>query len=426
MEAYQVDGLAIAVVKGNEVLLSKGFGVDGDNQAYSSKSVHGLYSATKAISSMTYASIVEDGSFNLDDTLGQLIDDAPDNWISIPFWRLLNHTSGITMIVNQPEFELLSTDPTSGNRDIYTWLRDRPLDYEPGHASRYRQSGYGVAEMIITDTLGKSWPALVAEHLTGPSSMTHTAPEEIASGKRIEPLLTSAGGFQTTADDMASLFVALNDGRIVSPDFLTELLFDDRYNFEGYSLGSILETIDGVKSVGHQGGGARATVRYVPSKLVGVALMTDDTSNNDMIVDLAGMLVRQFALGQETKLPVFVPLVSLVDSGSDELLSFFQSQLDDADPEYDLSGAELALNRIGYRMLGAGQVDDAVAVFRKNASEFPESANTHDSLGESYFTAGDNMLALESYRRVLELQPGNPNALAMIDQIQAVIDAPGQ
>jgi CubicO group peptidase (beta-lactamase class C family) len=121
--------------------------------------------------------------------LGDLLDDAPPEWASIPFWRLLNHTSGITMIVNRSEFEQIDADPASTNADIYQVVRQFPLEYQPGEASRYRQSGYAVAEMIVAERLGKTWPELVEEHVTGSARAMATVHGPLASGRRTTPLL---------------------------------------------------------------------------------------------------------------------------------------------------------------------------------------------------------------------------------------------
>lgn len=419
MRAYGVEGLAVVVVDGQETVLSRGFGVQGNGAPYTTRTASGTYSATKALSSFVYASLVEDGLVDLDAPLGELLDDAPADWAAIPFWRLLNHTSGITMIVNRPEFARIEGDPGSGNADIYEVVRRHPLDYRPGEASRYRQSGYAVAEMIVTDRLGKTWPQLVEEHLTAPAGAMETIHAHLSSGQRTSPLLTSAGWYRTTADDMAAIFRALNAGRIVAPRFLEELLYRDEYDFEGYSLGSILETVDGLRTVGHQGGGARATIRYAPSRRFGVAVFTDDTENNDLALHVAEMLVRELALDQRTKPSISVPLLRMKDAPASRIVSFYESETERPDSPYDFGRSEWALNRLGYILLRGGRTDDAVTIFSLNAREHPESANTHDSLGEAYVARGDLDRALESYRRVLELNPASRNAREMIERIRA-------
>ncbi len=77
------------------------------------------------------------------------------------------------------------------------------------------------------------------------------------------------------------------------------------------------------------------------------------------------------------------------------------------------------LNNFGYELLQAGDVDGAIAVLRKNASLFPASANSWDSLGEAYLAAGRTEQAAIYYRKSLELDPDNENALQQLHKIEA-------
>lgn len=72
---------------------------------------------------------------------------------------------------------------------------------------------------------------------------------------------------------------------------------------------------------------------------------------------------------------------------------------------------EQTANVIGYRLLQAGHVDEAVEVFRANAKTWPESANVYDSLGEAQERAGALDDALTSYRRAAAIgkTTGDPN-----------------
>lgn len=77
----------------------------------------------------------------------------------------------------------------------------------------------------------------------------------------------------------------------------------------------------------------------------------------------------------------------------------------------DLPIPEDSLNRLGYALLQAGQVNDAVLVFRQAIAAHPRSANAHDSLGEALEQAGRREAALTAYRQAVELaeQQGDPN-----------------
>jgi len=67
-------------------------------------------------------------------------------------------------------------------------------------------------------------------------------------------------------------------------------------------------------------------------------------------------------------------------------------------------------NDVGYRFLGKGMAEEAIAVFRMNVELFPASANAYDSLGEAYTADGDTALAIASYSRSLEIEPDNASA----------------
>jgi tetratricopeptide (TPR) repeat protein len=84
---------------------------------------------------------------------------------------------------------------------------------------------------------------------------------------------------------------------------------------------------------------------------------------------------------------------------------------------YDFSPE--ALNNLGYRLLGDGKVDDAIAILRLNAETFPDSANAYDSLAEAYLKKGDRVRAEAFYQRSLELDPGNDNAVRQLEKLRA-------
>jgi Flp pilus assembly protein TadD len=84
------------------------------------------------------------------------------------------------------------------------------------------------------------------------------------------------------------------------------------------------------------------------------------------------------------------------------------------------SGFELTeedLNSWGYGLLQRGDNKAAIAVLKLATTLFPKSFNTYDSLGEAYQADGNKPLAIASYRKSLELNPANQNA---VDRIKAM------
>jgi Flp pilus assembly protein TadD len=77
------------------------------------------------------------------------------------------------------------------------------------------------------------------------------------------------------------------------------------------------------------------------------------------------------------------------------------------------------LNSLGYSLLTENRVDDAIRVFRLNVELYPGDSNAYDSLGEAYMAGGRNELAIVSYKKSLQLDPNNENAVAMLKKMGA-------
>ena len=78
---------------------------------------------------------------------------------------------------------------------------------------------------------------------------------------------------------------------------------------------------------------------------------------------------------------------------------------------------EAEVNALGYRLLGAGAIDRAIAVFRVNTRVYPKSANTFDSLGEALLTAGRREESITSYRHALEIDPAFPPSVQALERL---------
>jgi imidazolonepropionase-like amidohydrolase len=85
--------------------------------------------------------------------------------------------------------------------------------------------------------------------------------------------------------------------------------------------------------------------------------------------------------------------------------------------KYDFGEDEL--NSLGYQLLGSKQIKAAIQVFQLNVEVYPESFNTYDSLGEAYLANGDKELASKNYKKSLELNPKNTNAVEMLKKLVA-------
>ena len=69
----------------------------------------------------------------------------------------------------------------------------------------------------------------------------------------------------------------------------------------------------------------------------------------------------------------------------------------------------------GYSLLWSGENEEALAIFKLIVSQFPDSSNPYDSLGEAYMVLGNTEQAIANYEKSLELNPDNFNAEDQIE-----------
>jgi tetratricopeptide (TPR) repeat protein len=97
------------------------------------------------------------------------------------------------------------------------------------------------------------------------------------------------------------------------------------------------------------------------------------------------------------------------EQGFEHAHAIYQS-LHKQDPSFKLDEAEI--NQWGYQLLREyKQTKRAIAVMKLGTLLYPDSGNTYDSLAEAYESDDDKVQAIANYRRSLELDPGNENAV---------------
>ncbi len=74
---------------------------------------------------------------------------------------------------------------------------------------------------------------------------------------------------------------------------------------------------------------------------------------------------------------------------------------------YTIPVPEAIVNQIGYQLLNAGKMEEAIAVFKNNVEHYPASANVYDSLAEAYEKGGRLDLAGPNYEKAYTLGKEN-------------------
>jgi predicted alpha/beta superfamily hydrolase len=71
---------------------------------------------------------------------------------------------------------------------------------------------------------------------------------------------------------------------------------------------------------------------------------------------------------------------------------------------YLIKPDESQVNNLGYYMLRQKQFIKAEALFKLNITNYPETANCYDGLGDLYLATGDKLKAIENFKKTLSLK----------------------
>ncbi len=325
LAAFEVPGVALAIVKDGRVVLAKGYGVRklGEPAAVDARTLFGIASNTKVFTAAALGMLVEEGKLAWD---ARVIDYLPGFQMWDPYVTreltvrdLLVHRSGLGLGAGDLLWWPAST---YDRKEIARRLRFiKPVASFRG-AYAYDNVLYLVAGEVIEAVSGKSWEDFVAERILARLGMTtsnvrHSAAlnggNVAATHARVEGVVrpikpfdsdntNPAGGVNSCAEDMAKwLLVLLADGQL--PD--GSRLFSERTsrelaspvtpmpnreppaevaalrsNFNFYALGLNIQDYRGLKIVSHTGGlpGYVSKITRVPELGLGIAVLTNQES----------------------------------------------------------------------------------------------------------------------------------------------------
>ena len=392
-----------------------------------------LGSITKQFTSMLVMQQVAKGTIQLD---GHIPDYLPyyrkDTGGKVTIHHLLNHTSGIPSYTDNPKFfPEESRNPYKPDEFVKKFCSG-DLEFDPGSKWHYDNSGYFLLGAILEHVTGKSYEALLKENILDPLGMKDTGYDhfgeilpkratgyqaglgEVDNAPYLDMSLPyAAGSLYSSVEDMYKWDQALYTDKLV-PAALKEKIFTPGLQHYGYGWG-----IDTVAT--DQPGGGQTMIQHnggingfntLEQRLVGahdLILLFNNTPGGNLNEIANG--IRDVLYDREPK-PPKRPLVAtlgntVVHKGVDAAIAQYR-ELKRTDPGgYDF--AELRLNNLGYLLLNRNRTADAIAIFKLNVEEYPKAANVYDSLAEAYEKAGQKQLAIENYRKSVELNPQNQN-----------------
>jgi len=323
MQAWNVPGLALVIVKDDQIQLAKGFGRRemGKPEPVDEHTLFAIGSNTKAFTATAVGLLVQDGKLSWDDPVTkyipdfQMYDSRTTQLMTIR--DLLCHRSGLGTW--NGDMLLLSDYSTE---EIVRRLRHIPPAYNFRAGYGYANLMFITAGLVIKTVSGISWDEFIRQRIFEPLGMTDSvtdprhlrnfaniaAPHEDIRGK-LQTVIQrpnvhegAEGSICASVADIARwLRLQLNQGnldgkQIVDPAIIDEThtphtpirltaidrkLFPSRH-FAAYGLGWFLSDLHGRFFVRHTGGvdGMLSSVVLVPEEKLGIAVFSNKLPNS--------------------------------------------------------------------------------------------------------------------------------------------------
>jgi CubicO group peptidase (beta-lactamase class C family) len=243
----------VRVDRGDDVELTKAYGLAHRGHVIPNtvETQFAIASGTKGLTAVTVASLIEDGSLELSTTARSVLGrDLPLIGDNVTIEHLLSHRSGIGDYLDEdagidladylmpvPVHELATTE------QYLAVLDGHGTKFPPGERFAYNNGGYVVLALIAERTSEIPFHELVQKRVCEPAGMDDTAflrSDELPGRAALGYLTVDGvsrsnvyhlpvrgsgdGGIYSTAADISSFWRAFFAGRIVSADWVAELV----------------------------------------------------------------------------------------------------------------------------------------------------------------------------------------------------------
>ncbi|MGH9753244.1 MAG: serine hydrolase [Blastocatellia bacterium] len=317
LKDWEVPGVGVAIVKGDKVVLAKGYGVRklGDPTPVDERTIFAIGSSSKAFTAAALAMLVDEGKVKWDDPVTKYLPDLElyDPYASkeITVRDLLCHRSGLA------RGDLMWYGSDYSRDEIIRRTRHLKPSWSFRSQFGYQNLMYLAAGQIVPAVTGKSWDDFIKDRFFKPLGMaaSGTSTNDLKSsdnvatphGKIDEKVvaipwrnidnIAPAGSINSNVAEMTAwVRLQLSDGefagnRLLSSGAVKEtqkshtvipyeaplsLLFPE-IHFLNYGLGWFLSDYRGRKVVEHGGNidGMSALVAFIPEEKLGLVILTN-------------------------------------------------------------------------------------------------------------------------------------------------------
>jgi tetratricopeptide (TPR) repeat protein len=232
----------------------------------------------------------------------------------------------------------------------------------------------------------------------------------------------AAGALYSTVEDLYLWDQALYTEKLLSQKF-KDIMFTPFLSNYAYGWGVTKTALEGSKdsltTIAHGGGingFSTLITRLIDDKHLIVLLNnTGGTTLGEMTQGIINILYGK---------PYQPPKQSIAETLHKTIL---EKNVNDAIKQYrelkktkldSYNFRETELNTLGYQLIAKGKIKEAIEILKLNVEAYPDAFNTYDSLGEAYMINDDKELAIQNYKKSLELNPKNTGAVEALKKLE--------
>ncbi|MCL4861940.1 MAG: beta-lactamase family protein [Caldilineaceae bacterium] len=325
-------GAAVIVVRDGDIILRKGYGLANVELGVpvQPEMVFRLASVTKQFTALAILMLSEEGKLALSDDISKHLPDYPTHGQTITIEHLLTHTAGVKDLESLSARRALSHNDLT-REELIALFKDERLDFAPGEAWSYSNSGYVLLGAIIEQVSGLSYAEFIQQRIFTPLGMTHSyyddtthlMPGRVAGYSRTADGYTNAehmsmthpyaaGSLASSVDDLARWDAALYTGKLVKPATLRRAFKPyvlKNGQSTGYGYGWVMGNYEGHPIAEHNGGinGFHTQVMRLPADKVYVAILTNMDNPPVDLGDLAFSIAAR-VIGRPYQDPLAITL----------------------------------------------------------------------------------------------------------------------
>jgi CubicO group peptidase (beta-lactamase class C family) len=338
----------VLIAKNGKILLSKGYGYSNAEQKIlnDENTVFNIASVTKTFTAALILKLQEQHKLSVTDALDKYYPGYP-NGEKITIHQLLTHTSGVHNYLEDKAFQAIDQTKPLSLEEMIVFFKSKPLDFEPGTAFHYSNSGYTLLGYIIERVTGLTYGAALETYIFKPLHMEQTSfgpPQNsqlrTATGYMfyfknfqrpsfvVHPSISYAtGAIYSTVKDLYKWHQALQTHKLLSQKSLTAAYKRDKGI---YGYGWFSDTLYGSQRVSHDGNipGYKSNINRFPQDDICVVALSN--SNNSSVGGIVRNIVNILYHQPLPKPFAEQPVIQLADSIKKEYTGNYKFRKEDS------------------------------------------------------------------------------------------------